>query len=169
MQIKCLSNGSYSLKNCHNPFGKAFQPTPPYGKIPVEHLKSLHGSSLTFTLKSILHHLNCPAKPSCLVIVNSQDGCVWSQDFYLLARYKYKRSSRATGPCDSNIGNTSSLRHHRHHCDWNNFHHHCQVGVDPVMRRRIWEHLELLSSGSNCPTTTIITTHYIEEARGADR
>ena len=29
------------------PFGKAFQPTPPYGKIPVEHLKSLHGSSLS--------------------------------------------------------------------------------------------------------------------------
>merc|ERR1719341_2013609 len=43
------------------------------------------------------------------------------------------------------------------------------VGVDPVMRRRIWEHLELLSSGSDRPTTTIITTHYIEEARGADR
>ena len=50
MQIKCLSNGSYSLKNCHNPFGKAFQPTPPYGKIPVEHLKSLHGSSLTWPI-----------------------------------------------------------------------------------------------------------------------
>ena len=47
MQIKCLSIGSYSLKNCHNPFGKAFQPTPPYGKMPVEHLKSLHGASLT--------------------------------------------------------------------------------------------------------------------------
>ena len=47
MQIWFLSNGWYSLKNCHNPFGKAFQPTPPYGKIPVEHLKSLHGSSLS--------------------------------------------------------------------------------------------------------------------------
>ena len=54
--------------------------------------------------------------------------------------------------------------HHRH-----NFEPHSQVGVDPVMRRRIWEHLELLSNQPNQPTTTIITTHYIEEARGADR
>ena len=46
MQIWFLSNGSYSLKKCHNPFGKAIQPPPPYGKIPVEHWKSLHGSSL---------------------------------------------------------------------------------------------------------------------------
>ena len=46
MQIWCLSNGSYSLKKCHNPFAKAIQPLPPYGKIPVEHLKSLHGASL---------------------------------------------------------------------------------------------------------------------------
>ena len=29
MQIWFLSNGSYSLKNCHNPFGKAIQPPPP--------------------------------------------------------------------------------------------------------------------------------------------
>ena len=28
MQIWFLSNGSYSLKNCHNPFGKAIQPPP---------------------------------------------------------------------------------------------------------------------------------------------
>ena len=46
MQIKCLSNGSYSLKSCHNPFGKGFQPPAPYGEIPVEHLKSLRGASL---------------------------------------------------------------------------------------------------------------------------
>ena len=46
MQIWFLSNGSYSLKNCHNPFGKGFQPPRPYGKILVEHLKSLHGASL---------------------------------------------------------------------------------------------------------------------------
>ena len=46
MQIKCLSNSSYSLKSCHNPFGKGFQPPAPYGQIPVEHLKSLHGASL---------------------------------------------------------------------------------------------------------------------------
>ena len=38
MQIWFLSNGSYSLKNCHNP--------QPYGKMPVEHLRSFHGSSL---------------------------------------------------------------------------------------------------------------------------
>ena len=47
MQIWFLSNGSYSLKNCHNPFGKAIQPPPPYGKIPVEHWKSLRGASLS--------------------------------------------------------------------------------------------------------------------------
>ena len=29
MQIWFLSNGSYSLKKCHNPFGKAIQPPPP--------------------------------------------------------------------------------------------------------------------------------------------
>ena len=46
MQIKCLSNGSYSLKGCHNPFGKGFQPPRPYGKIPVEHLRFLHGASI---------------------------------------------------------------------------------------------------------------------------
>ena len=46
MQNCCLSNGSYSLKNCHNPFGKALQPPAPYGTIPVEHLKSLPGASL---------------------------------------------------------------------------------------------------------------------------
>ena len=46
MQIWFLSNGSYSLKKCHNPFGKAIQPPPPYGKIPVEHVKSLRGASL---------------------------------------------------------------------------------------------------------------------------
>ena len=28
MQIWFLSNGSYSLKNCHNPFSKAIQPPP---------------------------------------------------------------------------------------------------------------------------------------------
>ena len=28
VQIKCLSNGLYSLKNSHIPFGKGFQPPP---------------------------------------------------------------------------------------------------------------------------------------------
>ena len=55
MQIKCLSNGSYLLKGCHNPFGKGFQPPRPYGKIPVEHLKSLHGASLTQA--KIMYHI----------------------------------------------------------------------------------------------------------------
>ena len=31
VQIKCLSNGLYSLKNSHIPFGMGFQPPPPYG------------------------------------------------------------------------------------------------------------------------------------------
>ena len=48
MQIKCLSNGSYSLKNCQNPFDKAIQPPPPpfrqnSGSTP----KSLRGAFLT--------------------------------------------------------------------------------------------------------------------------
>ena len=54
MQIWFLSNGSYSLKKCHNPFGKAIQPPPPYGKIPVEHGFSLRGASL-----SLLTTTNC--------------------------------------------------------------------------------------------------------------
>ena len=52
MQIWFLSNGSYSLKKCHNPFGKAIQPPPPYGKIPVEHGFSLRGASLTTAMGS---------------------------------------------------------------------------------------------------------------------
>ena len=37
------------------------------------------------------------------------------------------------------------------------------VGVDPLLRQRIWDHLVGISSTNN--TTIIITTHYIEEAR----
>ena len=51
MQIWFLSNGSYSLKNCHNPFGKAIQPPPltakfrlntenPYVGLPLEQASS---------------------------------------------------------------------------------------------------------------------------------
>ena len=29
VQIKCLGNGLYSLKNSHIPFGQGFQPPPP--------------------------------------------------------------------------------------------------------------------------------------------
>ena len=39
------------------------------------------------------------------------------------------------------------------------------VGVDPVLRARIWSHLRTLSAEGS---TIIITTHYIEEARQAD-
>lgn len=39
------------------------------------------------------------------------------------------------------------------------------VGVDPVLRNSIWDHLvELTSTGKR---TVIITTHYIEETRQA--
>ncbi|XP_070203140.1 ABC transporter G family member 20-like [Littorina saxatilis] len=38
------------------------------------------------------------------------------------------------------------------------------VGVDPVLREKIWEHLLEIAQ-----STIIITTHYIEEARQADR
>merc|ERR1719189_1596944 len=39
------------------------------------------------------------------------------------------------------------------------------VGVDPLVRQRVWEHILELSRDRG--TTTIITTHYVEEARGA--
>ncbi|XP_012942844.1 ABC transporter G family member 20-like [Aplysia californica] len=42
------------------------------------------------------------------------------------------------------------------------------VGVDPVLREKIWEHL-LDIAKSSLKTTIIITTHYIEEAALADR
>ncbi|CAF4624595.1 unnamed protein product [Rotaria socialis] len=41
------------------------------------------------------------------------------------------------------------------------------VGVDPLLREKIWTHLINISKTSK--TTIIITTHYIEEARKADR
>ncbi|ELT92522.1 hypothetical protein CAPTEDRAFT_162923 [Capitella teleta] len=39
------------------------------------------------------------------------------------------------------------------------------VGVDPLLRQRIWEHLLDIAHSSNI--TIIITTHYVEEARQA--
>ena len=47
VQIKCLSNGLYSLKNSHIPFGMGFQPPPPYGGFPFEQHFSYKGASLT--------------------------------------------------------------------------------------------------------------------------
>ena len=38
------------------------------------------------------------------------------------------------------------------------------VGVDPVVRARIWSHLQSLA---HTGVSVIITTHYIEEARDA--
>ena len=46
MQIWFLSNGSYSERTATTHLARRFNPPPPYGKIPVEHWKSLHGSSL---------------------------------------------------------------------------------------------------------------------------
>ncbi|KAL3887370.1 hypothetical protein ACJMK2_027312 [Sinanodonta woodiana] len=43
------------------------------------------------------------------------------------------------------------------------------VGVDPLLRERIWKHLLSISQSSGQKTTIIITTHYIEEARQANR
>ncbi|CAF0775987.1 unnamed protein product, partial [Brachionus calyciflorus] len=40
------------------------------------------------------------------------------------------------------------------------------VGLDPMLRKKIWDFLIKLSHVEN--TTILITTHYIEEARGAD-
>ena len=41
------------------------------------------------------------------------------------------------------------------------------AGVDPILRSSIWKYLVNISRNSNI--TVIITTHYIEEARSADR
>ena len=46
VQIKCLSNGLYSLKNSHIPFGMGFQPPPPYGGFPFEQHFSYYGAPL---------------------------------------------------------------------------------------------------------------------------
>ncbi|XP_063959480.1 ABC transporter G family member 20-like isoform X2 [Lytechinus pictus] len=40
------------------------------------------------------------------------------------------------------------------------------VGVDPLLRQKIWDYLMKFSTEQN--TTVILTTHYIEEARNAD-
>ncbi|CAG2120454.1 unnamed protein product, partial [Medioppia subpectinata] len=39
------------------------------------------------------------------------------------------------------------------------------VGVDPMLRERVWQHLVLLAKQEK--TTILITTHYVEEARRA--
>ena len=41
------------------------------------------------------------------------------------------------------------------------------VGVDPLLREKIWEHLVQLSTERGC--TILVTTHYIEEARRASK
>jgi len=41
------------------------------------------------------------------------------------------------------------------------------VGVDPLLRQSIWNHLVELSSSSTMATTIVITTHYTEEAMQA--
>ena len=40
------------------------------------------------------------------------------------------------------------------------------VGVDPELRARLWDHLQEISANG---TSIVITTHYIDEARNADR
>eukprot|EP00092_Neocalanus_flemingeri_P011982 GFUD01012917.1.p1 GENE.GFUD01012917.1~~GFUD01012917.1.p1 ORF type:complete len:711 (+),score=110.14 GFUD01012917.1:57-2189(+) len=40
------------------------------------------------------------------------------------------------------------------------------VGVDPIVRTRVWDHLNTLCQSG---VSTVITTHYVEEARQADR
>ena len=50
------------------------------------------------------------------------------------------------------------------------------VGVDPLLRTSIWDHLSSMTNNNNDngggggnSTTIVITTHYIEEARQAHR
>lgn len=41
------------------------------------------------------------------------------------------------------------------------------VGLDPLLRRKIWDFFELITQSGQ--TTVLITTHYIEEAKQANR
>lgn len=43
------------------------------------------------------------------------------------------------------------------------------VGVDPVLREKIWDHLINIACHNGKQTTIILTTHYIEEAKQADK
>jgi len=43
------------------------------------------------------------------------------------------------------------------------------VGVDPLLRQTIWNHLTQIAATRKLNTTIVITTHYIEEARQATR
>ena len=79
MQIWFLSNGSYSLKKCHNPFGNAIQPPPPYGKIPVEHLKSLHGASLSHSVTEC-HFRNVDTRSDFMCIRARWDNQLQNQN-----------------------------------------------------------------------------------------
>ena len=54
MQIKCLGNGLYSLKNSHISFGNA----PPYGRIPFEHHCYNVGAFLTLMMTSMSSTIN---------------------------------------------------------------------------------------------------------------
>ena len=60
VQIKCLGNGLYSLKNSHIPFGMGFQPPRPYGQRPFEQCFSCAGASL-----SLLHRPRWPHRSHC--------------------------------------------------------------------------------------------------------
>ena len=59
VQIKCLSNGLYSLKNFHIPFGMGFQPPLLYSGFPFEQHFSYKGASLiddgTFCMSALKH------------------------------------------------------------------------------------------------------------------
>ena len=47
MKIRWLSNGLYSLKNCHKQFGQAFRPPPPFWAMPKFTRFFLGGASLS--------------------------------------------------------------------------------------------------------------------------
>ena len=57
MKIRWLSNGLYSLKNCHKQFGQAFRPPPPFGQCPNLHSFSRGGASLNPA--PLLKHNSC--------------------------------------------------------------------------------------------------------------
>ena len=98
VQIKCLSNGLYSLKNSHIPFGMGFQPPPPYGGFPFEQHFSYKGASLRHIHQAsgdshgtgwIYLYYN----PNVLTLVtlhndiSNEDQCVRS---WIWSRFQYK-------------------------------------------------------------------------------
>ena len=87
VQIKCLSNSLYSLKNYHIPFGMGFQPPRPYGRIPFEQHLCYTGSSLTsvYCITSITcHFFTEHSSFKCVALYNNCLQCILYQQYLIM-------------------------------------------------------------------------------------